>query len=437
LLDSRFSFFKMNILFLNTYDNNGGAAIACLRIMEGLNNANVQSKMLVKSKKTDNKNIIAVEHTFIDHFWGFLRFAYERLIFSGYEKTKDVRFMFSLANTGYNLASHPLVKEADIIHLHWTNFGFLSLENIKQLAALNKPVLWTFHDMWPMTGGCHHSYKCDNYFENCGNCLYLRKSGAKDLSYKILKKKKAAFASFNSNIDIVTVSSWLKERTISSSLFKKVPVHIIHNPLNTSAFNKKDKRVSRDLFKLPQDKKIILFTSVRLDHPIKGWDYLKRALNLLEEKDARFSQDVVFVLLGKIKNEAGMLTSFSGKTIHIGDSISMEKLPYVYSAADVTAVPSLYETFSQVTSESMACGTPVVAFNNSGPRDIIDHLKNGYLAQFESVDDFANGLEFILNQPFNVFSDAARQKIVDNYSEEIIVQKYISIYNSILANQSR
>ena len=153
----------------------------------------------------------------------FYRFAYERFLFFIREKSKAVRFLFSIANVGEDIHKRKDVKQADIVHFHWINEGFISIAGIRKIFKKQKsPVVWTLHDMWSFTGGCHHSGDCDRFKQSCGECPFLKHPSAHDLSYRILQKKKKAFA--QANLTVVTCSQWLGGKARESALFANINV---------------------------------------------------------------------------------------------------------------------------------------------------------------------------------------------------------------------
>ncbi|MFM8487337.1 MAG: glycosyltransferase, partial [Bacteroidota bacterium] len=115
---------------------------------------------------------------------------------------------FSLANFGTDISHHPLVQRADVIHLHWWNQGFLSLRNLEALGRSGKKIVWTLHDMWAFTGGCHYDWGCGRFSDACGKCPYLRFPSEKDLSNQVWKRKKSLYPA---GMEIVTCSKWLAD----------------------------------------------------------------------------------------------------------------------------------------------------------------------------------------------------------------------------------
>jgi hypothetical protein len=199
----------MKILLIGKHSRTGGAAIASTRLMVALKSRQVDVNMLVQEGGEDTEGIYSTTNGPLKRWMNLWRFILERLVFLRQESSKSIRFLFSLANTGESIIRNRYVKEAELIHLHWINGGFLSLRSLKQLLRSGKPVVWTFHDMWPFTGGCHYALDCKGFTRECGQCPYLKKPSEKDLSHRIWKKKEKLFR--NSQVTVITPSSWLNE----------------------------------------------------------------------------------------------------------------------------------------------------------------------------------------------------------------------------------
>jgi len=420
----------MKIALINTFETSGGAAIACKRIMKALQKAEIDVKLIVRDKTSNDPSVISVNNSFVKRKINFVRFCWERLIIfiSNHFNYKKL-FLVSIANTGSNISQLPEIKEADIIHIHWINQGFLSLKDIKCFVETGKPIVWTMHDLWACTGICHYAYKCEEYKRKCGNCSFLNSNKSNDLSNKIWKKKQFLNTS---GINIVTVSSWLEGIVNESSLTKMLSTTVIPNVIDTDIFKPYDKKISRKIFALPDDKKILLMGAARLDDYIKGGHFLQQALQYFSKRE-----DILLVLFGNIKSEKSFVDNLSVKYIHLGLIKDASEIAKLYSAADVTICPSLYETFGQTISESMACGCPVVSFNNSGQTDIINHKQNGYLAKSEDIDDLAKGIEWVLNNAdTEQLSIKAREKATNTYNENVIAKQYIELFEKIINKQN-
>ena len=154
----------MRVLIINTSERTGGAAIAASRLMEALKNSGIKAKMLVRDKQTDQVTVVALKKSW-RQIW---QFVWERIvIWIANRFKKHNLFAVDIANTGTDITSLPEFRQADVIHLHWVNQGLLSLKDLRKIFLSGKPVVWTMHDMWPVTGICHHAGDCTHYQAQC------------------------------------------------------------------------------------------------------------------------------------------------------------------------------------------------------------------------------------------------------------------------------
>ena len=415
----------MRIVHLSTSDSFGGAAIAATRLMRALRKEGEDVKMMVRDRELKDPDIISIDGSPLSKRINQLRFVWERLVIyiqNGLDRSN--LFKVSIANTGIDLSRRSIIQKSDIIHLHWINQGFLSLESIKKLQKTGKPIVWTMHDMWPFTGICHHAWECERYSHECGKCPLLNSLKRFDLSFLTLRKKSA----INSNIRMVSVSSWLRGKALMSSIAQSKDIKVIPNVIDLEVFHPSDKLAARRKYSLPIEKKIILMGAVRIDDPVKGFFFLKEALNNLHMECG----DILLVLLGEVK-DSKILGDVSFPIIQLGFRSDLFEVAQLYSAVDVNVVPSFYETFGQTIIEAMACGCPSVSFNNSGQVDVIDHKKNGYLAAYKDAADLATGIDWVLNKADREkLSFNARKKVEENYSEAVVAKQYIDLYRSLL-----
>jgi glycosyltransferase involved in cell wall biosynthesis len=428
----------LKILLLNTDDFTGGAAIACRRLLKALcTNTRTQAQMLVQESRSGQEGVIQLNNSWVAKKKAFLRFVLERLYFLMYEKNKEVRFSFNPAKFGADISDNQYVIGSDIIHLHWINFGFLSLDSIIKLVETNKPIIWTLHDMWAFTGGCHHSRDCENYQKTCGNCTqFLKNSSSNDLSNQIWKEKMNVF--FKANLTIITCSEWLGNRAKKSSLFQNKRVEAIPNPIDIEIFIPIDKIVARKKLNLDANKKYILFAAMRVDAFGKGFSYFQEALTILNKqlfvKDQKKS-DIEILIFGQAQASDFEVLPF--KVNLLGQLNSQEAIVHAYNAASVFVIPSLEENLPNTIMEAMACGTPVVGFEVGGIPEMIDHLETGYLAKYKSAEDLANGIFWTLFEAdYQQICNNSRKKVIEKYSESVVAAQYEKVYKSILEGKN-
>ena len=415
----------MRVLIINTSERIGGAAIAANRLMEALKNNGIKTKMLVRDKQTDQISVVELKKS----WWKVWQFIWERVvIWQANHFKKHNLFAVDIANTGTNITALPEFTQADVIHLHWINQGMLSLTDIRRIIQSGKPIVWTMHDMWPFTGICHYAGDCDKYATQCHNCPQLYKGSRKDIAYRTFQKKKKLFE--GAQITFVACSRWLESLAKKSDLIKGQTITNIPNAINTNLFKPRDKKQAREKCHLPQDKKLLLFGSVKITDKRKGIDYLVSACKQIASSYPDFSKELGVVVFG---NQAEQYASLFPFPIYPMNYVSNEKeLVDIYNAVDLYVTPSLQDNLPNTIVEAMACGIPCIGFNVGGIPQMIDHLHNGYVAQYKSSEDLANGICWSLNEgDYASLSEEARRKAVDTYSEQTVAMKYIKIYNHI------
>ncbi|WP_300729092.1 glycosyltransferase family 4 protein [uncultured Bacteroides sp.] len=420
----------MRVLIINTSERTGGAAIAANRLMEALKNNGIKAKMLVRDRSTNEVTVVALKKSW-RRIW---QFVWERCVIwatNGFHKHN--LFAVDIANTGTDITGLPEFVQADVIHLHWINQGMLSLKDIEKIVESGKPVVWTLHDMWPFTGICHYAGSCDKYTTQCQQCELLQHPHHKDLSYKIFGKKEKLYS--KANITFVACSHWLEGIARQSALLKGQEITSIPNAINTNLFTPRPKRFARQKLKLPEDKKLLLFGSMKITDKRKGIDYLIEACKLIAQSNPELSKKLGVVVLGSQAEQYASLFPFP---IYQMNYVSTEKeLVDIYNAVDLYVTPSLQDNLPNTIVEAMACGIPCVGFNVGGIPQMIDHLHNGYVAQYKSAEDLANGICWSFSEgDYASLSEEARRKALNSYSERNVAMKYIKIYNQITGDNA-
>ncbi|MEI3651314.1 MAG: glycosyltransferase family 4 protein [Dolichospermum lemmermannii FEM_B0920] len=416
----------MKPLLLNTSDIIGGAARAAYRLHQGLKNIGVDSQMLVQNKQSDDYSVIAPVSK-LSKGIGKLTPTLDSIPLQIYPQ-RD-RSTYSVQWLLDNLAAQVAQINPDVINLHWINGGYLKIETI---AKFNKPIVWTLHDMWAFTGGCHYNGDCMNYTNSCGACPQLHSNKKKDLSRWIWQRKTKAWQ--NLNLTIVTPSHWLAKCAASSSLLKDVRIEVIPNGLDTKQYKPIEKSVARSILGLPEDKQLILFGAMSAtSDPRKGFNFLQSALQNLSQSGWRERVELVVFGASQPKNptELGFKSHYLGR---LNDDIS---LSLVYAAADVFLAPSVQDNLPNTVMESLACGTPCVAFDIGGMPDMIEHQQNGYLAKAFDIEDLARGIAWVLEDKHRwvALSQRGREKVENDFTVKAQAEKYISLYQSLIPNK--
>jgi len=413
----------MKVLLINTSDVEGGAARAAYRLHKGLLESGIDSKMLVQNKKSDDYTVIELANNKIQKGINLLRPTFDQLPVKVYKNRTKTLFSPTWFNFN-NFIKKINEINPDIVHLHWVCGGMIRIED---LGKIKKPIVWSLHDMWAFTGGCHYDEGCQRYLESCGRCKVLGSKKESDLSKRIFKRKQKVFNS-KKYITIVGLSNWLNNCSKNSTLLKDKRHINLPNPIDTNIFKPFNKEEARDLWSLPQDKKLVLFGAMNATgDPRKGFKELSKALQRLTSKN------IEFVIFGSSKPQVapdfGFKTHYLG---HLHDDISLVTL---YNAVDVMVVPSLQENLSNAIMESLSCGTPVVAFDIGGNPDMIEHQKNGYLARPYDSEDLAYGIDWVLNyENYDELCGNAREKVLKEFDSKVVAKKYIELYKQVISD---
>ena len=422
----------MKVVIINKSDATGGAAVVSRRLMEALREKGVDARMLVCEKNTDSPYVqLAASTKKIRR-----KFLRERIrIFLSNGFNRKTLFKIDTGKIGLPLWKHPLVKEADAILINWVNQGMLSIKGEKKILKLDKPVIWTMHDMWKMTGLCHHAGRCEGYMEECGECPLLGwKSSVHDLSYKCWKRKNKLYSRKNlmHKAAFVCVSTWLKDKAKESSLLKSQKVHIIPN-----AFKINDEGIHiREI----GGKIRILFGAARLDDPIKGLPTLKVMTSILSEEYPEIASNMELALFGDIKKPSS-LKNFAIPIIKLGILKEDEAVANTFRDADIVVSASSYETLPGTMVEAQAYGCIPVCFRRGGQSDIIEQLSTGFMAEYDSdIYERAKNLAQGIVWAYTIVKDEEklrnirwkmRKSVEQKFSYENIATRYISLIDSL------
>lgn len=414
---------------MNTSEKTGGAAVAANRLMAALNNNGVKAKMLVRDKETEDLSVVELGRRTLQRW----RFLWERwCIFCRLRFSKAHLFSIDTGQCGADITRLREFKEADVVHLHWINQGMLSLRSIRKILDSGKPVVWTMHDIWPATAVCHVALDCKKYVRECAVCPLLPHGALfGDLSKSVWNKKKQLFSHRN-GISFVACSRWLAGEANRSKSLAGHKVAAIPNPIDTRVFCPADKSKARKTMGLPTDKRLICFIAQRVTNKNKGISYLLKACDTLAAEHPETLGDMGIVILGDHADEFD--GQFKYPVYAIDYTSDTRKIVDIYNSVDVFVTPSLSENLPNTIMEAMACGVPCVGFNVGGIPEMIDHLKNGYVAAYKNANDIATGIHRVLfGSDYQAMSEAAVRKVSANYSQQAVAMRYIEVYNQALA----
>ena len=381
--------------------------------------------MLVRDRKTDAGEVVNIPQS-----WRLkANFLWERgVIWLNNGLSKQNLFQVDIANAGTDITAMPEFQWADVIHLHWVNQGFLSLDNLERIMASGKPVVVTLHDQWYFTGICHYSGGCDKYRTQCEHCPMLNGQGM-DLARRVFDRKRAMYE--GRNLTFVGCSRWMADLARQSRLTQGHTVTNIPNAIDTDVFKPIDKQEARRRHQLPTDKKLLLFGAQRITDERKGFRYLTEACEHIAMRHPTLPGQLGVVVLG---GDAQSVKEALPLPVYTVNYLSNEKeIADIYNAADLFVTPSLQDNLPNTIVEAMACGTPCVGFNVGGIPEMITHRQDGYVADYCDSLDFAQGIAWCLNDERHApLSAAARATALATYGETAVAHRYQAIYQQAL-----
>lgn len=402
----------MKVFTFSFNDNKGGAAISAYRLHTILKNAGIDIKMFVARKFTKDESVIGPKNV-LDKLTQLLKQKICQLVIYIFFNNEKSFISPSLFQSDW----HNFINKSnvDIVHLHWVNLEFFS---IKDISKINKPIVWTLHDMWAFSGSQHLVY--DNSYATVYKFNILSSLISK-LDYWVWKRK---IHYFKSNIVIVAPSQWLASCVKKSLIFKKNPVFVIPNPIDFDSWHLLDRNVERLKFGFTSDEKLILFScSEPLNNFNKGFDLLLDSLKLI-------NSNYKLVVIGHSRPNR---EAYSNNILFLGKISSQQVLNSIYRSIDFTILPSRQENLSNVAIESMLNERPVIAYNCSGNPDIIIDNINGLLIEPYSINKLAIAIEKLLVNEIllNKLAKNSRMHILTNFNSKIIKDKYLSLYQSM------
>lgn len=417
----------MKVVHLNTSDF-GGAAMAAVQLHEALLEHGVESDLLTLNKTRED---IPRHHKVAPFALGGnevlnrakhkLRRAMEKAgMLDDKHNAPDNKNLrnrppgheiFSLPYSFFPVWQHPLVQAADVVHLHWVSYGMIDYAGF--FANCKKRIVWTMHDMYPFTGGCHHADDCTGFERTCNACPQLSDPDKAHLYWAF---KQVALALIPTDrLQIVAPSRWLADKAQRSTLFRTRPCTVIPNGFDVEVFRYRQR--AREILGLPEGKRMVLFNALDVANPRKGMQFLLPALRMLKE------QDVLLAAVG-----AGGEKFPVGSGIHAAGYISsLDSLALHYSAADLFILPSLAENLPNTISESLLCGTPVVAFNAGGIPEQVGP-EDGVLIEGRTTESLATGLETALERTWSRSGIAERAR--SRYDRRTMAIAYRELYSA-------
>lgn len=411
------------VVLVNHSDSIGGAAVVTYRLLTALRRAGVDARMVVFAKTGSDPFVSEVGSRFLRS----ASFALERAqIAMSNGMNRSELFKVSTGHWAHGISSHPWVREADVVCLNWINQGLSSVAEMERLHRMGKKIVWTMHDMWAMTGICHHAYECANFTARCGMCPFLgAKARPGDLSAQVWKQKRDVYLRVPATY--VAVSSWLAQRARESSLLRDQDVRVIPNAFPIDQFQTSSPNYLRGVSR-EEKPDIVIMGAARLDDPIKGLDYAVDALNHIFDNHPEVANRMLVVFFGDLRDRS-RLDGLRMSHLWMGRVNDPKILRHVYACGKVVLSTSLYETLPGTLIEGQAAGCVPVTFGRGGQNDIVTHRKTGYIARYKDVADVAEGIMWAVG------ADVPRQMLHEtvraNFAADVVAQRYIDLFREL------
>lgn len=419
----------------------GGAAVAARRLHRGLLQAQIGSRLWYSPREVSPSAAdLAVGEGVCAAPWPFAdvsmvvranRIVHEcfrklqlRILRNYYRRGRRRRGGgFLGARQSMETPFDPRIFDGDIIHFHWVG-KLIDFPSFFRTMPKERPLVWSLHDMNPMTGGCSHAGDCDGFTRRCGDCPILARPGPSDLSNQELSIKHDALR--GRRVFVIAPSHWMASMAKKSSLFAGCPVSVIRNPIDTSAFYPEDKRLARKSLGLPEDGICLLYAAESVEVNEKG---INEYLAVLREVSKSRSVFGLAFGRGEIVSQVEKAPIYS-----LGFLSSPSKMRMAYSAADIFVIPSHAETISQTTVEAFACGTPAVAFAVGGIPELVRDGETGFLAPLKDVGAMSEHIDWLIDHPERrlEMGEAALGLVRKEFESNQQISRYIDLYSEIL-----
>ncbi|REG81413.1 glycosyltransferase [Algoriphagus antarcticus] len=400
------------VVQIQLFDKSAGSS--ALRLHNGLSKSDIYRSNGISLFKDDITNegfeylgkwpqLIAYANNFIERK------------FCRYDSSKFGLYSYPLIGT--DISKLKLIRDADVIYIHWVLLGFFDFTSFENIFKLNKKVFIVMHDMWFMTGGCHHVMDCKLYKENCQACPIFPEDPSIASSQHVKKYK--LISKYGNMLEFITPSLWLKNLALKSSLLKNQKIHFIPNYFDSHHFKVDSQNEARALLSIDPTKLVVCFGAVNISSIYKGWSFLKKAFIHLKEM---FSYDQLEVVIFGNGDLDEFENSIDFKIHYLGFLKDENKIALAYKVSDVFVIPSILDNQPTTIVESMNCGVPVVGFNLCGIPEMIQHKKTGYIAEAYNSYDLANGIRYCLNHDLDV-------KLMDDYKPGNVLAAHYKLLN--------
>ena len=408
----------MKILFISYNDNLGGANNASYRLYKNMKNIGFDVCIYCVNKFTKDKNIFEVDKLSKSILPKKIKALFNR--FYNFLITKN----FYSSEVSLNIFPTRISNlinnsNCDLVHFHYIGSETISLNDI---GNINKKIIFTFHDFWPLQGIRHlRTNKIKSFLKGD-----LKKMNIID---KIIFKKK--IKNFKNISVAVLLNKEMYNFSKKSILFKRKELYLMKNSINQKIYKPLQKKKCKKELNLNKKKYILFGSATPFSDNNKNFKLVVKLSNYLIKKYKE--EDLGFIFFGNSVNDKKLLKRINIEYIDFGFLKNEKKIAQLYNASDVLLCPSYYETLNQMAIESISCGTPVVAFNQGGLKDIVSNGVNGYLIKKYSFTNFFERVEYILNNKKFMNQSLRKEfhKQMRKYSNQNVARDHAQMYKNV------
>lgn len=411
----------MKVALVSSFDRRGGAGIAASRLHRGLREVGVDSRMIVQFRESEDPSIVSSDNRLV-RLYDTIGDAIDRFPLLAYPRRSHTPFGLRWL-PGFGPGR---IEDCgpEIVNLHAVRGGYVRLG---ALARLKRPLVWTMHDKWCFSGGCHFSGTCTAYVGRCGSCPVLGGKRSWDLSRWVWQRKRKLYSRVP--IRFLAPSKWLAAEARQSSLLREAQIDVIPNGIDLALYSPVEKPLAREMLELNRHSPVILFgaESAALDDR-KGHQHLSPMLHYLDELDPGRTPTLLVFGSSSLEN----LREFPCPVRCLGRLKDDLSLRVAYSAADVFVCPSMEDNLPNTVVEAMACGAPTVAFSIGGLPELVTPGETGYLARAFDTEDLARGVQEVLATPR--YAAEARRKAVREFDFRLQARRYSALFQELVSN---
>lgn len=405
---------SVDILFGSTYQRRNGEARAAWHLFSSIRAVRPNAKFLCLYPDSDDDGLVAPDRKSMRGMLARYLGWWNRLVLRTYP-ARDKSRAFSSATRPNPARIRLDTFQPNLVHLHSVTDGILDVEELRELDC---PIVWTLHDAWAFTGGCHYPDTCEEFFRVCGQCPQLGSNDPNDLSREVMQKKRAVYAGLD--LTIVTPNTWLASAAHRSALFAGRKIEVIPHGIDTERLSPRNRDEARSRLSIAGQAPVLLFgASLAEDNRVEG--------------------DLLIAALGEIEFPCTLLTFGNQPPLHSAPSHirlhTLERrydddyLADIYSASDICICASREDFSSNTVAEALACGTPCVAFAVGGLPEMIDHGTTGWLASPFDPSSLAEGIRSLaMHSRTGDIRSAARKKAITDYRVEVVAEEYAALY---------